>query len=794
MDSPSNATRRRQQCAVLPPYPRCATHCSALDSPQCRLLYFGFRDYQDARHSGLFEVTMLPSLPFMGESLLAAPALALYLLPPGFVVGSVANVAGFRGRSAGEKLMWSLVLSIPIATMIAVLGGRFAGPHAVNAIFLIVAGASGWIGLGLARKGRLAPPGYDRRGGRRLLIALAAAAALLLVTTAAIEIGGRLYEGVVINDWYIRLPVQWAAARSGVPPFNPLFTLDGVNPPMRYYYFFYVLCAAPMRLFHLDSRGVMTASTLWACAAFFAICWLMLKYLVLPFASREGRGIEDQRPRWNARSSALVLFVLSLASGLEVLPNLLVVVLGMRPFASLQWWTAEGLSAWPSLLLFIPHHYAGLVCGLAGYLLLTLSREHDQGARWATVLLAGVCFAAAIGTSTFIAFTILAATGVLGVIAALRRHWGAAAEATTALVVAVVLDAFYIRETFLSHVPVASTASGTASKFPIGVVLRYWHTAYGMTDMLLLRFFHCTIPHGPLKYASVLPALLAYYAIEFGFLWFVLAGRLRLDWGRSTPEQTRSLWVLLGTGLVISCFLSSAGMQHGLNDLGRLASLVPRTVLLLWAVPMAIDAWQRWRSGTSPHGARRLLLWGAVACLGVGWCGEALNVVWERVYIPLGEARVFRLRDPFSYAVGGPRRFQELFEAWAAIDRSTPPDAIVQDNPDGLLQRPLLLYLNRRVAAGDVECETSFGGDAGECIAENTLPLMALYAQPDWRTYLQAAPSTGISSFISTCRALRLSALIVTDSDPVWKIANSWVWQQPTLYSGESVRVLPCPL
>ena len=39
------------------------------------------------------------------------------------------------------------------------------------------------------------------------------------------------------------------------------------------------------------------------------------------------------------------------------------------------------------------------------------------------------------------------------------------------------------------------------------------------------------------------------------------------------------------------------------------------------------------------------------------------------------------------------------------------------------------------------------------------------------------------------CRALRISALVVKDTDPVWSIPGSWVGPQEPLISGDHLRV-----
>jgi hypothetical protein len=41
----------------------------------------------------------------------------------------------------------------------------------------------------------------------------------------------------------------------------------------------------------------------------------------------------------------------------------------------------------------------------------------------------------------------------------------------------------------------------------------------------------------------------------------------------------------------------------------------------------------------------------------------------------------------------------------------------------------------------------------------------------------------------NACRMLGISALIVKDTDPVWSIPASWMWQREPLISGQHIRV-----
>ena len=81
------------------------------------------------------------------------------------------------------------------------------------------------------------------------------------LSLADLQIGHRLYVSYVAFDHSVRVPFVEAAARNGVPPLNPFYGL-GKAPVLRYFYYWYVVCALPMQLFGLSARGVLQCQRL----------------------------------------------------------------------------------------------------------------------------------------------------------------------------------------------------------------------------------------------------------------------------------------------------------------------------------------------------------------------------------------------------------------------------------------------------------------------------------------------------------------------------------------------------
>src|ERR1039458_9525255 len=73
------------------------------------------------------------------QTTLATFALALFLLPPGYLLGLASNAFGMRSASAAEKTLFSAALSIAVTPILAVLLTRLFSYKVTIAIFLLLA-------------------------------------------------------------------------------------------------------------------------------------------------------------------------------------------------------------------------------------------------------------------------------------------------------------------------------------------------------------------------------------------------------------------------------------------------------------------------------------------------------------------------------------------------------------------------------------------------------------------------------------------------------------------------------
>ena len=102
-----------------------------------------------------------------------------------------------------------------------------------------------------------------------------------------IGFGNKLHMSVTVYDHSLRAAFVDAAVRTGVPPGNPLYwTLSatgvGHAAPMRYYYFWYVVCGVVVKIAGVSARQAMTASCVWAGFGLAAVIVLVLQIFSKP--------------------------------------------------------------------------------------------------------------------------------------------------------------------------------------------------------------------------------------------------------------------------------------------------------------------------------------------------------------------------------------------------------------------------------------------------------------------------------------------------------------------------------
>lgn len=729
------------------------------------------------------------------KSGLGTLTLPCFFLAPGYLVSSLTNVFEFKKQSWIERLLWSLVLSVPVSLILAVHPGAGLSPlwtlRLFEVLFLIAMARVVWD----IRHGSVAGHAPWDRYATICAVAAAGLVAYCLLAAAPLQIHQKLYESAAWQDWNVRIQLVNSALRGGSPPGNPMFAVDGVAPPLHYYYFWYVLCAQICLLTGVGARAALTTSAAGAALALMACVFLSLKYL----------GVSRHNLRRQCAAALLVGCVL----GLDILPAILGVVLPFRRVhPDIQLWLDDRSPSWLHLILWSPHHVGGLVCCVIGTLLVLRTKDVSGWQRAVYALLAAVCFAAAAGTSTFVTALFVLICVAVVVDAAWRREWAVVQTMIGAGVLSLLIAMPFLHSTTASQ----GQSHARGAERAIKISLRYNDQAH----QVLMRYFPAKgtaqdSGHGhrhaiPLRAQQMTrPVLiLTLFLADFGFFLFVLGDRVRRDFfspGRMERNQ-RVLWLMF-LGVAVPGFLVSSSPAQLNNDLGRHAGMCMRFVLLLWASPLVATYLEQF--GQAPlHSSRRKILLQrcAVAAFGLGLAGQVWQIAVNRFDIPLVEAGE---APPYTIATRMPNigwRFHQIQLAMEAAAQASAPNAIVQANPNGRLEPVYLLYTGRQMAASDDGCNAPFGGDPSACppIAQSLVGLFGgtgprFHGMSNFLPQMPLQPELiTTANFDRVCHEDRLSIVVATYSDLAWRHPESWVWQRQPVYANSTSRVFACPI
>ena len=273
--------------------------------------------------------------------LVAVLGFALVLVGPGYLLGWATDLLEFRQRPLGERIVWSVPLSFGFTTMVAVMIGKY-GSLRLACWVLVGMGvtAGGMVVVELLRGGRL--------GLRRTGVAVGLLFTLFVVGELVdIGVGNKLYMSVPVYDQSQRAAFVDAAVRTGVPPGNPFYwmvTETGVGhaAPMRYYYFWYVVCGLVVKVAGVSARQTMTASCVWAAFGLVAVIALYCKYFLRPAKSEEA----TRRRIW-------ISIGLLAVTGLDIIPVIAAYFSGQPTDADMEWWSSDQVTSWMDTILWV---------------------------------------------------------------------------------------------------------------------------------------------------------------------------------------------------------------------------------------------------------------------------------------------------------------------------------------------------------------------------------------------------------------------------------------------------------
>ncbi|MFZ1915939.1 MAG: hypothetical protein WAU58_00070 [Terriglobales bacterium] len=678
----------------------------------------------------------------------AAVLLAVSFLPPGFLLGHLSNVAGFRNRSAVERFLWSIVLSVSISPILAVLLVRFFSLTVTATLFLLATA----IAICLLGKELFSAPAVDwvpRKSTRIALYIMAVWVVLAVLALVDWQIGDRLYVSYVAYDHAVRTILVDAAARTGVPPKNPYFGFGGA-PVLRYYYYWYVICALPVHFAGISPRASLNGSVLWSGFALAALIPLYLKHFT--------------EERENLRFKSVVGIGLLLVTGYDLIPFIALSRWLHALWGDMEWWDTNQVTSWVGSFLWVPHHVAALVACVTGFLLLSmLGDDATVSERIWSALLAGAAFSSAAGLSVYVTFVFLIFLVVWVIVVLVAKGPNELFTYLGAGAFAVLLALPYLHDLQGPSIAGSKFVFFSFRDYPVA---QLWLQRQGLTNPTLLAI-------------SKLPTLLIVYFLEFGVYFFVFCWRFRREvrnhWRISFRE--RAAWIMFVVSLLVVTFLASN--TTGNNDLGSRGMLVVQFVLLVWAAPLISDLFL-------PQGRSRLgTAWTIALSLSLilGVLGTLLQIGLLRAYAPCVDAGLSPQTEPWiGRAPGFGKRTLLLRRSLDGMKAKTPRLAVVQYNPATEDLNVFHLYADRQVDAGDDGCGATFGGEIEKC--KELYPyISAAFNRP------QVSDTWDMDKF---CDQMQIGLLIATDADPVWKDPRSWVWTRAPLFSNNIMRVVPC--
>jgi len=678
----------------------------------------------------------------------------LVIVPPGFVVGWVANPFGFREKWPLFRLYAATALGVSIAPILIYLCWRLGSLNMVWALYAVL--WSAFVVLLALRNVRLldlVPP--------RIEFLLAAAWIVLAgLIVLDLRIGGGVYINWASIDHSFRTSlIQAIRHTTTLPTSNPFF-YPGHPVPFRYHYFWFMLAAFVEAVGggFIGARDALFASIAWSGLAMVATVALFLP-------APDGTSPEKSTPLAWRRQSWIAAGLMSI-TGLDLLPvGLLTLAFSAPrgrfyiPYGDFENWNSDGqVTSWLGSFVWVPNHVGGLVCGCTALLLLLWAwRSTDRRSRISGAILSGLAFASSAGCSIYVVFVFVLALAALFAAALLRKNW----SRLTVLALTGV-TAFIAALPYLMELKAAAAGAPFAVLRPRTFGPAFW-------------FIHQT--PSTLNLTGVVVMLLCLplnYALELGF--FAAIGLYKWKKARvAGPDETGRVYLfLLASGLFIGSFLASVALPH--NDLGWRAMLVPQFILLLWAVEWTEEKLlPACRSGALFRGATGKL---AVLAL-IGMAGTVYDAALLRFYTVAIDQNRGTYGNPEVMAGLGART-AELRQIYTESLKTLPAAALVQEDPmvpDAIQQG---LYSSWPSAARGHDYGPSYGGDPA-IYAHTEAALRPLFEQ--------AVP---LAYAAQLCADPRMGAFVVQDFDPAWRQPGSWIWSTPPVYAGHQARAFTC--
>lgn len=683
---------------------------------------------------------------------LACALFALIYVAPGYVLGWLLDLFDFTRRSSAVRFLIAIVLSVAISPIILFLVYHFTSAK-TTILFLLVIGIAFSI---ILLKSKYATLPYEATSYYRTALLIAVGWIIFAILFIVdIQWGDRLYYNVISYDFTTRVAIINAITRSGVPPINPSY-YPGYPIHLTFlYYFWYIPCSLVAQIGSpfISGYTAMIASVAWCGLALMATIALYLRL----------RNPAGGATTWK---SSLLGIGLLLISGLDFIPALTVMISTRlsNGYAYLdgdiEHWN-EQITAWIGSVTWAPHHVAALIACLAGVMLIHSVRGRGTSKQVKAGLVAGLAFASAVGLSVYVTLVFVLFWGIWMIVLFFQKERSLSFIMGLAGIIALIAAS-----PFLAGL-VGGNNSGLSSGIPIAFSVRMFLPVY---------IFISTYPTLLLNliYLLVLPIN---YLMELGF--FLIAGILWIQQHQKRDLKQNPFYsseiILLATTVFIGSFLRSTSI--GNNDFGWRAWLAGQFVLLIWGIDvlnrLPPHVWEKTKGNSNPNsrisGQLRILLV-------LGLLTTITDVLLLRTWPILVDAGITGFPSSLSTDTQLGKRTFAARLAYNYINLNTPENALIQDNPGDIMNRPIGLYANRAIA---ISSHTAYGVPLQD-FNYRVLLISRIYDSSSW------------SEIDQICAANSIDIIVATDIDLIWKNIPALEQERKPFYQNSYYTVFMC--
>jgi hypothetical protein len=672
---------------------------------------------------------------------------------PGYVIGWVLDLFDFRKCQPIVRLGIGLILSFAITPIILDLTAQLVSIK--FSILTIASFAVAFAVISLREKTIITSEA--KLQVKTIFLAGCIWVVFVILSLINIQWKDQLYLSAV-TDQITRVSVINAITRTGVPPVNPSY-YPGYPVEITFlFYFWYILCSLVDLIGGqiVDARAALNASSAWSGIGLMAIAALYLRL----------RNPGNSTTAWRSAKIGIgLLFV----GGLDALPFILLAAkignivggnehLNALQFAVLTWNNLEYriltlLGNWIGSALWVPHHIAAVIAGFSALLLAHSARSKEPSKQFATLAVAGLAFASAVGLSTWVTLVFAIFWGIW-VIALLIQKTG--------------------RSLILSMVCSGIIAVLIASPFLMGALQGGDGGAEQLPPVVLgIRTVSLLEPIMK-EWPSLLRSLAALIVLPIGYMWelgfFFVAG---IYWLKSrdkkafssNPFYLQEILLLVVVFFVVS-LVSSTFETRKTGDLGWRGWLPGQFVLLVWGVdvlerfPFTAPASQK-PSG-AVHAGHFLQ-----ALIAIGILTTLINAVFLRIYMP---------------ARFGPEEGRRTYSARLAYEYlrdHVPSNFITQNNPTNFYDGPSGLYGTHQMVISDITAYRVPLNVSHKLVDE----VGALFTNENMTNWQLTD---------DICQEYLIDVLIIKDSDPLWSSLARLKAQRPTLYENTHYAIFAC--